>query len=412
MTALTPLPKAPSILIVDDEPGSVAALSFMLEQSGYHLRHATTGEQALKLYEEEAPHLVILDIRLPGIDGLETCRRLRVQYGDACAPVVLISGVMDHLSEGPGFPPGVVDFLVKPFKTQDALVHVRAHLEARLYAVRQHAMAEALARANEAKNRCLGMCAHDLRSPLSSIRGLANFLLDPDLGPLSDDQKQIVATIRDASQGMFDLVSELLELSVFESGELRLNLAPASLPDIVAQCVRLAAIEAEHKGTTLRLLPSAAADAVVVDAARIHEVVNNLLSNAIKYSPPGATITAWLDVLVDDPDGQVVRCSVRDQGPGVLEAERPRLFQDFGRLSARPTNGEKSTGLGLSISRQIIEAHGGRISAINQPEGGCVFGFTLPPQPCHSPAQSSSSTTNPTSGGSSLFSSASSASAK
>jgi signal transduction histidine kinase len=115
---------------------------------------------------------------------------------------------------------------------------------------------------------------------------------------------------------------------------------------------------------------------VPVDAARIRQVIDNLLSNAVKYSPPGSHVTVRVEQVQSPAPAAVL--SVRDQGPGIPDAERGRLFQDFGRLSVKPTGGEKSTGLGLAICRKIVEAHRGHIEAVNQPAGGCVFSFHLP----------------------------------
>src|SRR4029079_9481353 len=98
--------------------------------------------------------------------------------------------------------------------------------------------------------------------------------------------------------------------------------------------------------------------------------IDNLLSNAVKYSPPGSTVTALVRA---EPERGYFSFSVRDQGPGIPENERDKLFKDFGRLSAKPTGGEKSTGLGLAICRKIVEAHGGTISAENLPDRGCEF---------------------------------------
>jgi signal transduction histidine kinase len=103
--------------------------------------------------------------------------------------------------------------------------------------------------------------------------------------------------------------------------------------------------------------------------------VDNLLSNAVKYSPPGSAITV---LAATDPVAGTCSVAVRDQGPGIPDSERDRLFKDFGRLSSKPTGGEKSTGLGLAIVRKIVEAHRGTITAENLPDRGCEFRFTLP----------------------------------
>ena len=367
--APTPASSSPRILVVDDDRMNIRILESILKREGYTLFSTETAEEALSVYPSYKPDLVLLDVMLPGIDGFETCRRLRATYGDDCAPILFITAKAESEDVVAGFNAGGSDYLPKPFRAKEALVRIRTHLERRFYAAQ-------LRGANEAKNKFLGMCAHDLRNPLASIRGLAEFLREPSIGPLNAEQTDIVESIHGASQSMLGLVNELLDIATIEAGELRLALAPASLRELADKAIRLASIEAARKGTRIELDPSSSRAVVPADAARIRQVIDNLLSNAVKYSPPGSHVSVRVEQ-VDSPAPAAV-LSVRDQGPGIPDAERGRLFQDFGRLSVKPTGGEKSTGLGLAICRKIVEAHRGHIEAVNQPAGGCVFSFHLP----------------------------------
>jgi len=362
---------ASKILVVDDDRMNIRILEGILRNEGHVFRSVDTGEKALEAYPDFQPDLVLLDVMLPGIDGFETCRRLRATHGAACAPVLFITAKAESDDIVEGFNAGGADYLPKPFRAKEALARIRTQLENRLYAAQ-------LRQANEAKNRFLGMCAHDLRNPLASIRGLAEFLREPAIGPLNAEQADIVASIHGASQSMLDHVNELLDIATIESGELRLALAPAPLRLLADKAIRLAAIDAARKSTRIRLEPGGDDTVVPLDIARIRQVIDNLLSNAVKYSPPGSLVSVRIEQ-AGSPARAVL--SVRDQGPGIPEAERGRLFQDFGRLSVKPTGGEKSTGLGLAICRKIVEAHRGRIEAVNQPDGGCVFSFSLPISP-------------------------------
>lgn len=372
MPASNSAPSSARILVVDDDRINIRILEGILKREGYTLFSTVTAEEALDVYPSYKPDLVLLDVMLPGIDGFETCRRLRATYGDACAPILFITAKAESEDVVTGFNAGGADYLPKPFRAKEALVRIRTHLERRFYAAQ-------LIKANEAKNKFLGMCAHDLRNPLASIRGLAEFLREPSIGPLNAEQADIVGSIHGASQAMLDLVNELLDIATIEAGELRLAPAPTPLRELADKAIRFASIEAARKNTRIQLEPDSASPVVALDAARIRQVVDNLLSNAVKYSPPGSLVLVRVEQ-TDGPASPAV-LSVRDQGPGIPEAERGRLFQDFGRLSVKPTGGEKSTGLGLAICRKIIEAHRGRIEAVNQPEGGCVFSFELPTSP-------------------------------
>jgi signal transduction histidine kinase len=230
-----------------------------------------------------------------------------------------------------------------------------------------------LSKANAAKNRFLGMAAHDLRNPLASIRGLAEFLRDGVVGPLSPEQIDLINTIHEASQGMLDLVNELLDVATIESGELKINLEPHNLTELIEKNIYLANIEAAKKRTKIVFAAPGHAVVLPFDPGKIKQVVANLLSNALKYSPAGSTITVELH------HGKGTWAfSVKDQGPGIPENERDKLFKDFGRLSVKTTGGEKSTGLGLAICRKIVDAHRGTITAENLPKRGCEFRVTLP----------------------------------
>jgi signal transduction histidine kinase len=362
----SPSLKGRRILIVDDDRMNARILSSMLKPEAYEVTIADSGEAALAAYAQARPDLVLLDVMLPGIDGFETCRTLKREHGDDCAPVIFITAKSDSADVIEGLTAGGVDYLPKPFRHQETLARIRTHLQNRL-------LVEQLTKANADKNKLLGMAAHDLRNPLASIRGLAGFLRDGTVGQLSPDQLDLVNTIHDASDSMLELVNGFLDLSVIEAGELSIQLGPCALGELVEKSVAMSNINAARKQTRIVLAPGGPDRPVVVDATKIRQVVDNLLSNAVKFSPPGATIGVAVSA-----NGATCSVAVRDQGPGIPENERHKLFQDFGRTSVRPTGGEQSTGLGLAICRKIVEAHQGSIGAENLPQGGCEFKVTLP----------------------------------
>ncbi|MBI5691707.1 MAG: hybrid sensor histidine kinase/response regulator [Verrucomicrobia bacterium] len=366
------------VLVVDDDRLNLRILAGILQSQGYVLADAATGEQALELLDSFKPDLVLLDVMMPGIDGFETCRRLKARLGDQAPPVIFITArrEVDDVVEGLGA--GAVDYLPKPFKAKEVQARIRAHLQNRLLVEQQQQLVDQLSRANAAKNRFLGMAAHDLRNPLASVRGLAEFLQDGALGPVTPEQSEVVRTILEASQSMLSLVNDLLDVATIESGVLKLNLGPCDLARLAGECVAMVNIEADKKRTRVELEVSGDAVELRLDAAKIRQVIDNLLSNAVKFSPPGSNIRAL--VKCDEAAG-TGSFAVRDQGPGIPEGERDKLFKDFSRLSNRPTAGEKSTGLGLAICRKIVDAHHGMISAENLPSGGCEFRFFVPSQP-------------------------------
>jgi signal transduction histidine kinase len=366
--------KGRKILIVDDDRINLRILTGILRPDGYTLAEADSGERALEVYAQFHPDLVLLDVMLPGLNGFETCRTLHKTYGAETAPVIFITAKSESDDVVEGLTAGGIDYLPKPFRPKEALARIRTHMHNRLLVEQQRLLVEQLNKADAAKNRFLGMAAHDLRNPLASIRALSEFLQDGTVGPLSAEQIDLVQTIHTASQQMLGLVNELLDVATIESGEMKMSLESHNLAEIIDKSVYLANIEAERKKTHITFENVLPPILVKIDAAKMKQVIDNLLSNAVKYSPPGSQITA---LLTADDNG----CSfaVRDQGPGIPDNERDKLFQDFGRLSAKPTGGEKSVGLGLAICRKIVEAHGGTIVAENlpAPAGGCEFRVIL-----------------------------------
>ena len=362
------------VLIADDDRLNIRILGGILRSEGFVLGEAASGEQALEVYATFQPDLVLLDVTMPGIDGFETCRRLRTEYGSKCAPVIFITARSESDDVVEGLVAGAVDYLPKPFKPKEVLARIRSHLHNRILSEQQKLLVEQLSKANQAKNRFLGMAAHDLRNPLASIRGIAEFLREGAVGPLTADQLELIETIHGASTSMLDMVNELLDVATIESGELKLNRGPHDLAELVSKSVAMINREAGKKGTQVVIEQSAGTVIAQIDLAKMKQVVDNLLSNGVKYSPPGSTITAA--VARDEANG-TLSFAVRDQGPGIPENERDKLFKDFSRLSSQPTGGEKSTGLGLAICRKIVDAHQGTIVAENLPQGGCEFRVTL-----------------------------------
>jgi two-component system, sensor histidine kinase and response regulator len=355
------------ILLVDDDRINLRILRGILLHEGYILQEADSGESALETYTTFQPDLVLFDVMLPGMNGFEACRELRRRHGVNAAPVVFITAKQESEDIVEGFSAGGVDYIFKPFRQKEVMVRIRTHLQNRLLVAQ-------LSNANAAKNKLVGMAAHDLRNPLASIRGIAEFMLDGTVGPMSADQLELIGMIHQASQGMVTLVNDLLDTATIEVGELKIDPTEVKLAEIIDKSVAFHALESSRKRTLIHFTPPATALApLTLDASKIRQVVDNLISNAVKYSPPGSTIT----VSLRPAPGGAQSIGVLDQGPGIPEGERDKLFQDFGRLSVRPTGGEKSTGLGLAICRKIVDAHRGTIVAENR-SVGCEFLVTLP----------------------------------
>jgi signal transduction histidine kinase len=230
-----------------------------------------------------------------------------------------------------------------------------------------------LDRLNRLKTQFLGMAAHDLRNPAGNIFSCSDFLLEEAATLLNEEQLEFLSIIRSTSESMLHLINDFLDVSAIESGHLHLERHAADPSQLLEKNVAFNAALAQKKGIQVSLHSGGALPMLSIDEGKIGQVLNNLISNAVKFSQPGTTVA--VSAAVEDGG---VRIEVRDQGPGIPEGERDKLFEPFGKTSVRSTAGESSTGLGLAIVRKIVEGHGGRIWVESQVGAGSAFLFTLP----------------------------------
>ena len=222
------------------------------------------------------------------------------------------------------------------------------------------------------KNQFIGMAAHDLRSPIGHIMTCSDFLLEETAGNLDESKQEFLNIIRNSSHFMLNLINEILDLTVIESGHLNLILQPVDLTKILMKNVNLNRLIAEKYQIDLIFHHYDAPLLVMVDVLKIEQVLNNLISNALKYSPPHTTVEVGAFSTEND-----VIVSVKDQGPGIPEDEKDTIFKPFTRTSNRTANGEKNTGLGLAIANSIVVGHKGRIWVESQAGKGTTFFFSL-----------------------------------
>jgi two-component system sensor histidine kinase/response regulator len=230
---------------------------------------------------------------------------------------------------------------------------------------------------NQLKNRFVGIAAHDLRNPLSSIRGLSELMLSDITGPLAEEQREFLSTIYAASRDMLNLVNDLLDISVIESGRLDLKIQRDSLKLLVRERLHIVKLLAERKDirfvTDFQKLPD-----VPFDRNRLSQVVDNLIGNAVKYSPVGSTIT----VRLFEAGGMAV-VGVSDEGSGIAPEDQQRIFGEFQKIRVQHAEAEKSTGLGLAIAKRIVEGHRGVLTVRSEVGSGSTFSFAIPMEEDH-----------------------------
>ena len=230
--------------------------------------------------------------------------------------------------------------------------------------------------AYRAKGELLAIASHDLKNPLSSIAGLAQIMLDMKMAEpnASEQDIEFLKSIQEASSHMFDVVKGILENEGLEQQGLKLTDACIDLSVLISDLAQFAAPSATRKHIQLNAV--VAPDIRFTgNKTRLREAFDNYISNAIKYSPPGKAVTVSLFVTADNA---WIEFGVRDEGPGLTDDDKSKLFGKFKKLSARPTGGESSTGLGLSIVKAIVELHGGHVGCDSQLGHGAYFWARLP----------------------------------
>ena len=367
------------ILVVDDTASSRAVLARGLEAKGFATLVAAGGEAALELIEAGQPDLVLLDVMMPGMNGLEVLERVRKNAPSSDLPVIMATSRSDASDVVRALETGANDYIIKPVDLAICTARIRTQLALRRTTLELRDATRALERRNEEltrinreKNHILGMAAHDLRNPLSVIKFYSDFLLLNERLP-ADQRDTFLKTIRGTSVSMVALVDDLLSISKIEAGELQLHPATTDLRRLIVQNVELNRVLAAAKQMEIALALPDDLPALSIDAAKIEQVLDNLITNAVKYSPPPNRIDVQAEV-----QAHSVVVSVTDHGPGIPESEQAQLFQPFKRTSVQSTGGESSTGLGLAIARRIVEGHGGRIGLESQPGRGTRFWFSLP----------------------------------
>ena len=382
-SANLPSPSESLILVVDDVLQNIQVVVTMLREAGYSIMPATSGAAALQRVQKKPPDLILLDLMMPDMDGLEVCRRLKAEPATRNIPIIFLtaSNEMSHLVQG--LEAGAVDYVTKPFNPPELLARVRTHLElkhSRDIIVRY---TEQLAHLNNEKNEFMGIAAHDLRNPLSAIKGYAEMMVEDAnalaLGEVKDLKACAVELdangrkIGDTAARMAEMVQNLLDANRIERGEMQLNLVPIDLAAAVAAVLETQRPRAVAKQQTFHWQNEAGPVSVLADATVLTQVIENLVSNAVKYSPTGKNIYVRLR---RSPDG--TRIEVQDEGPGLSAEDQKKLFGKFARLSAKPTGGEHSTGLGLSIVKKMVEAMNGKVWCESELGKGATFFAEFP----------------------------------
>jgi two-component system, sensor histidine kinase and response regulator len=360
----------PRILLVDDEPLNLALLRGRLTPLGYELVDASSGEEALELLAKESFDMVLLDVRMPGMGGMETARRIKqlVSARDGFVPVVMLTALDDENVRREGLEAGADDFLGKPFNASELLLRIRNLLALRADRMALQGQNARLLKLQRFKEEMAALLVHDLKSPAAAI--LLN--LDASMettSPESETYEPLISA-RGACQRMLRLLANILDIARAEDDQLKAHRQQVPLADFIAPLVQARQRMALMLDRRLeaQLEPGVVAS---IDPDLIGRVVENIFDNAMRHTPRKGRIQISTRRCEDQ-----LQIRIGNTGARIPPEDCMRIFEKYAQLS--PEGTYINNGLGLYFCRLAVEAHGGRIWVEEEPDQPTVFVIGLP----------------------------------
>ena len=352
------------ILVVDDQPANLRAVSALLTRHGCEVVTAGNGEEALALAEAQVPDLLLLDMMMPGMDGFELLERIQQHPELRKLPAIFLTAAQDREMLLRAFAVGAVDYVTKPFIPEELLARVTAHVGLKLTRDR-------LERVARQRQELVNLVAHDLKNPLSSVLFASDVLRNDGCKP--ERVPRYLEMIYDSAGDALGYIRRYLETQAERSGPRRAVHATTTLQEVIDWLVQRYELQLECRGVRMQISTPAATRHVAIDGLVLRQVAENLVSNAMKYAPGSA-----IELSVRSSAPGFWQLMVEDRGPGVSAARQHQLFKPFTRLSDHdPTEG-LSSGLGLSLAKHILAEYEGNLWYEDREGGGARFVIEVP----------------------------------
>ena len=362
------MPGNATILVIDDEEAMRDSCCQVLTKGGYRTETAEDGNSGLQKIREIKPDLVLVDLKMPGMNGMELLEKI----GDIDPNIVsvVITGYATIESAVEAMKRNAYDFLPKPFTPDQLRIITKRGLERRRLALESARLRQEKEKMRE---NFITLVSHQLRSPLASMRQVFDTILEGFVGEVASRQKEMIKDATKRVDELLKLINDWLNMFSITAGKLTEKFGPVALSGVLFQTVKLLQPTAELKKVRLQMQPVDSFSVVQGDEESLKQVFVNLMSNGINYNREGGTVTISTR---EEDDRLVVKIS--DTGTGISQENLPFIFDEFFRVKTKETRGVTGSGLGLPIAKRIIEAHNGSINVVSELGEGTTFSVLLP----------------------------------
>ena len=366
-------PSEYKILIVDDVMSNVLLLKVLLTNEKFAIATASNGRQALEQVEKENPDLVLLDVMMPDMSGFEVAQHLKSNPNTADIPIIFLTALNSTADIVKGFQVGANDFISKPFNKEELIIRVTHQIS--LVAAKRLILSktEELQRTIAGRDKLYSVIAHDLRSPMGSIKMVLNMLiLNLPSEKIGAEMYELLTMANQTTEDVFSLLDNLLKWTKSQIGKLNVVYQDVDLVEVTDGVIEIFSMVASLKKIRIREMKPEKM-MVNADIDMLKTVVRNLLSNAIKFSKENSEVL----VKMEEVDGMAV-VSVQDYGCGISEAGQKKLLHTDTHFSTFGTNNEEGSGLGLLLCKDFVVKNGGKLWFTSKEGEGSIFSFSIP----------------------------------